>query len=73
MTEGCVVVDGDDFTMKPVPHYRDEYNTLSKPLHKRLLGAMTMISEFQPTVELPEQLTAKYMATQYIDFMKSLI
>ena len=73
MTEGCVIVDGDDFTMKPVPHYRDEYNVLSKDLHMRLLGAMTGLPYLGLNVEMPEQLTAKYMATQYIEFMKSLI
>jgi hypothetical protein len=71
--EGCVIVEGDDYTIKPVPHYRDEYNMLSENLHKRLLGAMMMMTEFQPTIEMPEQLTVKYMATQYIEFMKSLI
>jgi len=73
MTEGCVVVDGDNFTIKPVPHYRDKYNILSEDLHNRLLEAMIELTNNPVTVKLPEQLTVKYMAEQYIKFMRTLI
>ena len=74
MTPVCVVVEGDAYTIKPVPHYRDVYNQLDKSLFYRLLKAMVDMTEDGPhTVVMPEQLTAKYMATEYIDFMRSLI
>jgi glycosyltransferase involved in cell wall biosynthesis len=73
ITEGCVVVEGDDYTIKPVPHYQNQYNVLSKSLHESLLTEMFEMTENLPKVEMPEQLTVKYMATQYVEFMKSLI
>jgi len=69
MTEGCVVVDGDNFTIKPVPHYRDDYNILTEDLHNRLLEAMIELTTHPVTVKLPKELTVKHMAEQYIKFM----
>lgn len=74
MTPGCLVVEGDKWSIKPAPHYRNEYNVLNKQLHNRILKAMVNITEQGPqTVIPPEQLTAKYMAEQYVSFMRSLI
>jgi glycosyltransferase involved in cell wall biosynthesis len=74
MTEGCIVVEGDAYTIKPVPHYRNGYNQLDKPLYYRLLKAMVTLTEDGPqTVIPPTQLTAKHMAEQYVSFMRSLI
>jgi glycosyltransferase involved in cell wall biosynthesis len=74
MTKGCIVVEGDAYTIKPVPHYRNEYNKLDKTVYYKLLKAMTELTEDGPqTVIPPEQLTVKYMAEQYVDFMKGLI
>ncbi len=74
MTEGCIVVEGDDYTIKPVPHYRSGYNKIDKTVYYRLLKAMVTLTEDGPqTVIPPEQLTAKYMAEQYVSFMRSLI
>jgi glycosyltransferase involved in cell wall biosynthesis len=56
MTPGCLIVQGDDYTIKPVPHYRDKYNKLNKQLHNRILKAMVNITEQGPqTVEMPEK------------------
>jgi len=74
MTPGCLVVKGDAWSIKPAPHYRNKYNVLDKQVHQRLLKAMVNMTEQGPqTVIPPEQLTAKYMAEQYISFMRSLI
>ncbi len=74
MTDGCIVVEGDAYTIKPVPHYRNGYNQLGKPVYHKLLEAMVTLTENGPqTVIPPEQLTSKHMAEQYVSFMRSLI
>jgi len=77
MTEGCIVVPGDAISIKPAPHYTDKYNILPKPLHHDLLQAMTTLTEnsVQRAVPIvpPKELTAQYMATSYINFMKEII
>lgn len=73
MTEGCRVVDGDEYTIEPVPHYTDEYNKLSKQLHSDLVENMIDLTKNPVRVELPEQLTVEYMAKKYIEFMRKNI
>lgn len=75
MTKGCIVVPGDDVSIKPAPHYSDKYNILPKALHHNILQAMTQATQDHGTalLETPPELTAKYMAQQYVDFMKEII
>jgi glycosyltransferase involved in cell wall biosynthesis len=74
MTPGCLVVKGDEWNIKPAPHYRNGYNKLNKQLHDRILKAMVDLTEEGPhTVVMPDELTAEYMAKQYVSFMRSLI
>ena len=77
MTPGCLVVPGDDISLKPAPHYTDKYNILPKTLHHNLLQAMTRATEEHHSavsdVIIPDELTAKHMATQYIDFFQEIL
>ena len=82
MTPQCVVIQGDDISIQPAPHYTDKYNVLSKPLHHNILQAMITLTQNQGTalsngttdsLTMPQQLTAYYMAKQYIDFFKEIL
>jgi len=73
MTPNCYVVEGDDFTIKPVPHYSDKYNILSPKLHNDILETMFQATEERKDTEMPEILTAQYMAKQYLQFLNEVI
>jgi glycosyltransferase involved in cell wall biosynthesis len=74
MTSGCIIVHEDgDPNLVPVPHYTDEYNKLTKPLHNNLVEAMVNLAENPNRVELPEKLTAKHTALEYFNFFKDVL
>jgi glycosyltransferase involved in cell wall biosynthesis len=73
MTKGCVVCKGDfDNDFQPNYPYREEFNILTPELRENILEFMVEISKDKRTVELPIQLTAEYMAQQYIDIMEEV-
>lgn len=71
MTKGCRIVNGDEYTIEPVPHYTDAYNILPKQLHNDLVENMIDITKNPVRVELPEQLTIEYTAKKYLEFMRN--
>jgi hypothetical protein len=73
MTNGCSIIDGDQYTIEPVPHYTDEYNKLSKSLHNNLVECMIDMTKNPIRVDLPEQLTIEYTAKKYIEFIRNCI
>jgi len=73
MTKGCIVCDGDiDNDFQPDHPYREEYNVLTPELYNNILQSMIMISKDKREVDIPEQLTARYMADSYIDIMEKI-
>lgn len=73
MTKGCIVCNQDvDNDFQPNYPYREEFNILTPELKENILESMVEISKDKRTVELPTQLTAEYMANQYIEIMNKL-
>lgn len=75
VTSGCIIVDGDgDYEdVRPVPHYSEEWNILSKDLKHNLLKSMFEMTENPRRVILPKELTAEYMAKKYISLMEGVL
>lgn len=72
MTEGCIIVPGEDKSIEPCYPYRDSYNVISPKVQEGLLDAMIELTEEKRRVVLPEQLTAEYMAEKYMEVFKSI-
>jgi glycosyltransferase involved in cell wall biosynthesis len=72
-TDGCSIVDGDKYTIKPAPIYTDKYNVLSKELHHNILMEMFKLTEKKIRVVLPEEFTAENAAKKYYNFMKKVV
>ena len=74
MVDGCVVCSGDfDNDFQPNYPYREEFNILTPELKENILKFMVEISKDKRTVQLPEQLTARYMAGEYIKVMEGVV
>lgn len=73
MTQNCIIIPGEDTSIKPCYPYRDEYNVISPEVKEKLLNAMIVLTEKKPRVELPPQLTAEHMAEKYLEVFKSVI
>jgi len=73
MVEGCIVCEGDfDHNFQPDYPYRDSFNILTPQLYNNILQSMITISKDKRSVNLPEQLTAEYMADSYISVMEKI-
>ncbi len=73
LTEGCVVVVGEDMSLEPDYIYRDPYNKLPIETKEGLLQAMYSIAEDRRRVVLPEELTIDYVAGRYIKLMEEIL
>jgi glycosyltransferase involved in cell wall biosynthesis len=74
-TKGCVVCfgDGNYDDISPAPYYADDYNKLSDESQRKILEAMDTIYKDRRRVKMPEFLTARYMANEYLNFMKEIV
>jgi glycosyltransferase involved in cell wall biosynthesis len=74
-TEGCIVCSGDGSydNISPAPYYTDDYNKLSEENRTNILQAMDIIYKDRRRVKLPEFLTARHMANEYLNFFKEVI
>jgi len=75
MTDGCIICNGDaDYKdIDPVPHYQDGYNKLPEKTFNEILIALENIYKDRRRVILPEKLTAKYMAEEYLNFIGEVL
>jgi len=73
ITKGCISCSGEEQNIQPCYPYRDEYNVISDTTSQLILNAITDVYKDRPRVIIPKQLTIKYMATQYTNFMKDLL
>lgn len=73
LTEGCIVVPGEDESINPDYIYKDPYNEIPKIVRKRLLKSIIKIAKEKRRVILPEQLTIKHVAKKYINIMEKVI
>lgn len=72
---GCIIVDGDgdyDNDYSPCAYYKDPWNALPSDVFSGILSAMKKLAEEKTRVELPEVLTAQYMAEQYIKVLEAI-
>jgi len=72
MTEGCIIVPGEDKSIEPCYPYRDSYNVISPKVQEGLLDAMIQVTKEKPRVKLPQVLTAEEQAVRYLEVFKSL-
>lgn len=76
LTEGCEVVEGESESLEPVFVYKSRNNNFynfPKHVRKKIMTQMVKIVREKRRVVLPEKLTIKYVAAQYIDVMKEAI
>ena len=73
MSEGCIVCEGDfDNDFEAAYPYRDEFNIITPKLKENILSAMIRLARSKVICELPKQLTAEYMAREYIKVMEEI-
>lgn len=73
LTDGCIICKGDRLTLNPEPIYTDAPHEISKKLKDDIVEAMVQIAKDKRHVVLPEQLTLKYVARQYLEVMEQTI
>ena len=72
MTGGCVVVDGEEENLEPDYIYGEEYNYLAKDIRNDIVLEMVKIIKEKRRVELPVELTARFVAAQYKRVFKAV-
>lgn len=73
MTDGCVVVPGEEESLKADYIYREEYNKMPKDVLKNIVSEMRKIAKTKRRVEIPRRLTAEYAAKRYKEVMEEVI
>ena len=73
LTEGCIVIEGDQYSFEPDYIYQDKYNTVSKEVRDAIVRAIIKIEDDGRRVKIPKTLTIEYAAEQYLNVMKRIV